>query len=586
MNPKKIFVVMMALVAATFVISSAPAFAQVDTAWVRRYNGPGDAGDEAAAIAVDGSGNVYVTGKSYGSGTHHDYTTITYDTDGNIISGWPTRYDGPAGSTDEAHAIAVDGSGNVYVTGWSYHGVTHDDYATIKYYPSGDTTWVRRYNMANIRDHAEAIAVDASGYVYVTGSSWTSGAYVDYATIKYYPNGDTVWVRRYDKPGNSAENAESIAVDDSGNVYVTGWSSGSRTGSDYATIKYYPNGDTAWVRRYNGPGNSVDLAVAIAVDGSNNVYVTGPSWGIGTGFDYATIKYYPNGDTAWVRRYNGPANFTDDAFDIAVDGSGNVYVTGGSDQTSQYPRPTDYATIKYYPDGDTAWVRRYNGPGDSTDQAVSIAVDGSGNVYVTGKSWGGETDFDYATIKYDPNGNQLWVERYNGPGNDYDLASAIAVDDYSNIYVTGYTSGSGTLPDYATIKYITYPITIVSPNGGETWRGGWQYYIRWLSQGFTGDVRIEYSLTSGASFDSVIVWSYPNTGEYLWEVPCISSNYCRVRVCDAIDCDPADTSDSDFIITECVPALTNYGTIVLFILLMASAVWMIKRKRLATERNN
>jgi len=85
--------------------------------------------------------------------------------------------------------------------------------------------------------------------------------------------------------------------------------------------------DTAWVRRYNGPGNSTDYAYAIAVDGSNNVYVTGMSWDSVTIEDYATIKYYPDGDTAWVRRYGGPGNLYDWAYAIAVDGSGNVYVT-------------------------------------------------------------------------------------------------------------------------------------------------------------------------------------------------------------------------------------------------------------------
>ena len=124
--------------------------------------------------------------------------------------------------------------------------------------------------------------------------------------------------------------------------------------------------DTAWVRRYNGPTDSLDYPYAIAVDGSGSVYVTGRSEGIGTWTDYATIKYYSNGDTAWLRRYNGPENSRDYANDIAVDAAGNAYVTGQSYGIETY---YDFATIKYYPNGDTAWVRRYNGPDSSADMA-------------------------------------------------------------------------------------------------------------------------------------------------------------------------------------------------------------------------
>jgi hypothetical protein len=98
------------------------------------------------------------------------------------------------------------------------------------------------------------------------------------------------------------------------------------------------------VRTYNGPGNYEDYAYAIAVDDSGNVYVTGESWGSGANHVYATIKYYPDGDTAWVRTYNGQGNYYGGAYAIAVDGSGNVYVTGRSGGSwTNY----DYATIKY-----------------------------------------------------------------------------------------------------------------------------------------------------------------------------------------------------------------------------------------------
>src|SRR3972149_1953109 len=207
--------------------------------------------------------------------------------------------------------------------------------------------------------------------------------------------------------------------------------------------------DAAWVRRYNGPGNGYDEAYAIAVDGSGSVYVTGRSVGSGTCYDYATIKYYPNGDTAWVRRYNGPANGADLAFTIAVDDSGCVYVTGWSSGSGN---GYDYATIKYHSSGDTAWVRRYDGGENGPDYARAIAVDDSGNVYVTGWSWNGTSD-DYATIKYYSTGDTAWGRRYNGPGNGFDEARAIAVDGSGSVYVTGLSSGSGASYEYATIKY-------------------------------------------------------------------------------------------------------------------------------------
>ena len=370
-----------------------------------------------------------------------------------VDTAWVRRYNGPANSFDGAWALAMDGSGNIYVTGQSIGSGTSDDYATIKYLPNGDTAWVRRYNgPGNAGDNGHAIAVDGSGNVCVTGESFGSGANYDYATIKYLPNGDTAWDRRYNGPGNATDVAVRLAVDGFGNVYVTGHSY-SGTSDDYATIKYLPNGDTAWVRRYNGPANDFDEARALAVDGSGNVYVIGGSYGSGTGTDCATIKYLPNGDTAWVRRYNGPANANDVAHRLALDDSGNVYVIGYSfGSGTDY----DYATIKYLPTGDTAWLRRYNGPGNSGDKAYNLALDGSENVYVTGYSFGSGTNADYATIKYLPTGDIAWVRRYNGPGNEYDESGTIALDDSGNVYVIGYSFGSGTDYDYATIKYIQF----------------------------------------------------------------------------------------------------------------------------------
>jgi len=404
------------------------AFAQsVDTAWVRSYSGTADfySFDEANAIAVDKSGNVYVTGVVENFGTGDDYGTIKYYPNGDTA--WVRIYEGPQSYYTVAHAIVVDETGNVYVTG---------NCGTIKYDADGNQLWARNSDVFGFD-----IVLDSSGMVYVTGLYGT-GTNIDCITIKYYPNGDTVWVRKYNGPGSGEDWFLALAVDDSGNVYVTGYSDNEAHNYDYATIKYYSNGDTAWVRRYNGPGDSLDVAYDLALDRNGNIYVTGRSADIGNYpnfFDYATIKYYPNGDTAWVRRYNGPANESDNASAIAVDFAGNIFVTGSSRGNGTY---VDFATIKYYPNGDTAWVRRYKETGFSMESGHSIFVDSSGSVYVNGTSGVGS-----ATLKYYSDGNSAWESEYNNGGQN-----ALTVDGYGNVYVTGKSNDS----DYLTIRYVQF----------------------------------------------------------------------------------------------------------------------------------
>ncbi len=315
------------LISALLVCIGVPALARVDTAWVRRYDGPGNDYDATAAVAVDGSGNVYVTGYCASFATLADYATVKYRRDGSLA--WVRTYDGPASGWDAATAIALDTSGNVFVTGSSYGNAGGMDYATLKYDSLGNCLFSRRYNgPGDLQDVAQAVTVDDSGYVYVTGYSRGGDTHYDYATIKYSPSGATAWVARYNGPGDGSDAASDIVVDKSGFIYVTGTSVGIETSTDYATVKYLPNGDTAWVRRHNGSGNGEDGAAAIAVDGLGNVYVTGKSYQDTGESDYVTIKYLPNGDTAWVRRYNGLVGGPDEAYALAVDAFGYVYVTG------------------------------------------------------------------------------------------------------------------------------------------------------------------------------------------------------------------------------------------------------------------
>jgi hypothetical protein len=410
------------------------------------YAGPSTVTTDRNRLALDRAGNLYMAGTD----TWVRYLTVKYGRNGNQL--WAVHYVGPGNGTyDVAAALAVDGQGAAFVTGRSLGSTGVYDYATVKYDPNGNQVWVARYDgPAHANDHATALAVDGLGQVYVTGES--TGIFFDYATVKYDTNGNQLWVARYNGPGNNDDSAVVVAVDLTGNVYVTGNSVGVGPGPDIATIKYDSTGHQLWVARYDGPAHSYDSAVALAVDAAGCVYVTGASIGSSLYNEYVTIKYAPNGTPLWTARYHGPGNYSDFPAAIALDVSNNVYVTGQSWGAGTL---SDYATIKYDADGNQQWVARYNGPGNSYDVASSLVLDGKGGIFVTGSSTGAGTGYDFATVKYNAAGQLLWVERFDAPGHTNDSPNDLVVDGAGNIFLTGISCGfsAGATYDYLTLKY-------------------------------------------------------------------------------------------------------------------------------------
>lgn len=435
------------IIAIVFCVACMP----VKQQWVARHDGPGNVNDVATAIALDGSGNVYVTGGSGGSLEDNDYATVKYDPQGN--KQWVAYYNGPGDGSDQALAIAVDSSGNSYITGWSANSSENLDYATIKYNPQGKEQWVARYNGPdNGGDFAVALAVDSKGNVHVTGYTIYIPLLASYATVKYNQQGEEQWVARYEGPKGSVNNAAALTVDKMSNVYVTGLSYDSISKPDYVTIKYNPQGSEEWVSRYDGPGHDVDKPVAIAVDDLGNVYVTGMSKNKKGDYDCATVKYSPEGQELWVARYNGPADSHDEVIGftaLALDSQGNICVAGSSEGSTS---GLDYCTIKYNAQGEEQWVTRYNNPDNGKDQAFALATDDAGNVYVTGSSINLDSTKQYTTVKYNAKGKEQWVVSYSGSGNSQNQAFALVVDSSGNVYVTG-ASGEILDLDYCTIKY-------------------------------------------------------------------------------------------------------------------------------------
>ncbi len=431
---------MKSIIAVILFVSISTLNAQVAQQWVSRYNGPRDT-DEPKAMAVDAAGNVHVTGQSTGAGTNGtlDYLTVKYNSSGDSL--WAKRYQSAPFSSDVARAIRVDDQGSVYVT-----GVSNADYATIKYSVNGDSLWAKTFNgPAFFLDGANDLFVDPARNVYVTGGVTNSN--YDFGTLKYRSNGTFVWSAYYNGPGNNDDIGYKVTVDRFGNVYVTGTRvvSGFIPFTDIVTVKYDSTGIQRWAKIYDGPGGASDYPVGIAVDSLGNVYVGGTASVASFGSNYVVIKYASNGDSLWARRYNGGTSNGNGAAAFVIDASGNSYITGTSYSSNTN---ADYATLKYSPNGDSLWASRFLGRfTTSSDAAASLAVDNSGNVFVTG------TSGDYETVKYSSSGVQQWAAYYDGPAGLEDDPVSIALDPAGNIYVTGRSQGVGTAYDYATVKY-------------------------------------------------------------------------------------------------------------------------------------
>lgn len=317
-------------------------------------------------------------------------------------------------------------------------------------------------------------------------------------------NGQTqVWQALYNGSANGDDTYTTMTVDVNGNVYVTGTSSNGSNG-DYATIKYNSNGVQQWIAIYNGTGNGYDQPVGIALDGSGNVYITGFSFN-GSNYDFATIKYDNNGNQQWVSIYDGPTHNDDKPIGLKVDGSGNVYVAGATFNGND----DDFATVKYNTNGVQQWAVTYDGGANSGDYINALTIDGNGNVYVVGDSYNG-SDYDYLTVKYNTNGVQQWASRYSGPVNDY--SKAIALDLNGNVFVTGtsYTGFSyvGPYTECATLKYDNNGVL----QWGVKWHGAYPYssyasaittdaagnaYVAGYAYGYNYFATIKYDVNGG-----------------------------------------------------------------------------------------
>lgn len=283
--------------------------------WSDRYDGTAHLSDIPNALHVSTSGDVFVAGYTQRAGvSDHDFVTIKISADG--VRQWAKTYS--AGTNeDDAVGVATDFFGNSYVVGKAFFNDTRTDWVTIKYDLNGVKQWAKRYNGSSDSDDMPVgVRVVNNTTIIVAGTSIENAFSNGYTAVRYDQNGAKTWTCKINTV-NQEENATAMTTDEEGNTYITGTSGNDYELLDYCTVKISANGVKQWSKTYTAHhiiGGSTDLANSVDVDNSGNVYVSGTTQGDGVNFDFnvTAVKYGPDGSFRWAKVYAGAGEHIDD----------------------------------------------------------------------------------------------------------------------------------------------------------------------------------------------------------------------------------------------------------------------------------
>jgi hypothetical protein len=581
----------------------------------------GSAHDIAYGVAVDGSGCAYLTGLTNSSessfpesqGPDLSFNGGSYDAFVAKVNAAGTAlvycgYIGGAGD-DQGNGIAVDGSGNAYVTGYTastetsfpvtagpdltHNGGSYDAFVA-KIGATGASFIYCGFVGDAGRDFGEGVAVDGTGNAYVAG------------TMDVLPPPG----RAFSSASSSSSRPRGLRPSYDSNAFV------AKVLSSGASL--------AFMRSVGGAGR--DYGYSIAVDGAGCAFMAGETYSDQASFPVAVGPdlTFNGGSDAFVAKLNaagtgflycgyiGGAGY-DSGRGVALDGSGNAYAMGttGSDETTfpvldgpglAYQGSPDLFVAKVLPSGSALGYCGYVG-GGGEEFAGGIAVDAIGNAYVSGSAENGSAydlpvlvgpDFSYNGGLYDafvakvsgggwikvasPNGSESWEVGSQHPiawltGNKAGLNKIVYSTDQGQNWkeIVFATPDDGqylwTVPgdvsktcwvrvaeregpgfDRSDRVFAIVPkptVKVLSPNGGESWKAGTSHAIRWTTTGTIGNVKVTYSTDGGTNWKTIEA-STANDGSLTWVVPNAPSAKCLIKVRDAADGEPLDKSDAVF----------------------------------------
>jgi len=327
---------------------------------------------------------------------------------------WTHSYNGQINDWDEGIDIQLDNDENIIVLGLTTNiGLSYTfDVTVIKYNKQGEIVWDKTYDLdgGNL-DDATDMVIDPDDNIFITGHT---GQPEKIFVMKLDNLGEQQWLEFHEDDEWMCRASGIVIVDQ--DVYVSGHG-GNINGEDALLLKYTSDGNLVWQQNYNGTGNGSDIIRSIQADHQGNILLSGQT-GEQDGFsvtNFLSLKYNTSGELLWEKEYQGPASMIDFATTLAVDINNNVIVAGPSEKIFDGQPETDYAIVKYNSDGEEQWVTRYDGDFGG-DFPVDLVIGNNNEIFVTGWSISASGTKSSATLKLDTAGNIDWISRYDGIG--------------------------------------------------------------------------------------------------------------------------------------------------------------------------
>jgi len=417
--------------------------------WVQHYSYRDSI--ENMSSAIDANNNVYVTGYVINTTTYdRDIITLKYDSLGMLQ--WAEHYDGGSGD-DEGKSIKVDNAGNVFVCGYITDPSNGKEAFIIKYDAAGNMLWRDQFDSGNQLDDelVDMKINNATGDIFMVGTSMNSNWINDILVLHYDFGGTYGWHYLYDGQTNNDDIGVSIALTSNSDMYVSGNSQNNNWDYDICVFMLDANGGFHWDQYVVGSNGTDDLAYASVITGGDAV-VCGRI-GNNSDPDYTTFRINSSGSVLWQQNYD--FNSTNDfATALVRDSTGNIAVTGLVNNSSTF----EYHTIMYDSTGTQLWVNKQNTGIMGFIIQPRIACDTIAHHFYVSGTKESNSNTDLMVYQITPGGNTSWVETYDGPGNNLDMATALSVNGVGVVYLSGNCINSNWMYEITTVRISQTPV--------------------------------------------------------------------------------------------------------------------------------